>query len=52
MAVMKLTAWQEFQLWVSDDAIQLGMEVITYYMWCSLLGAIQGLSYARAFGLY
>ena len=50
-AIEKLSWWDWFTLWVEQDAAQLGIELTTYYMICSLVGAVQGLTFARCLGL-
>ena len=45
-----LSTWQRFQLWVEDDAAQLGMELTTYYGLCCLVGLLQAKVWLYAYG--
>jgi hypothetical protein len=40
-----LPMWEKFQFWVESGAIQLRIELITYYMLCALWGALTSLGY-------
>jgi hypothetical protein len=40
-----LPVWEKFRFWVESDAVQLRIELITYYMLCALWGTLTGLGY-------
>lgn len=43
----EIPLYMRLLLWVEDDATQLGMDVVTYYGICCVVGLIQGLAIGR-----
>lgn len=50
-SIEELSFSQRLTLLLEDDAAQLGMELVTYYMLCSVVGLLQAASLARCWGL-
>ena len=48
----RLSAWDSFSLWVEDDAVQLGMDLGTYFGLCALNGVLNALVWTRCAGFW
>lgn len=44
--------WERFHLWCEDDAVQLQMDVWTYYGLCACVGWVQGVTFFQCFGMW